>query len=157
MIRNNIKKVIAIVLMSTAIIGTFSTGASAAWREDSSGWWYTEGSSWATGWRQINGNWYYFSPRNGYMYIQTTIDGCYVNENGIWVDDSAFNVGASKAEELVREKYRPETTKTGPHIKTCNFDGYKWTVHVYYADELMTYTVGWYYVDKNTGNISSMY
>jgi len=44
------------------------------WKHDSTGWWYTEGNSYATGWRLINGKWYYFN-NNGYMAQDTTIDG----------------------------------------------------------------------------------
>lgn len=51
--------------------------ASAAWKQDSNGWWNTEGSSYSTGWKQIDGAWYYFAS-NGYM--QTG----WVNDNGSW-------------------------------------------------------------------------
>lgn len=30
------------------------------WKCDSIGWWYKEANSWVTGWRLIDGNWYYF-------------------------------------------------------------------------------------------------
>ncbi|APF23883.1 N-acetylmuramoyl-L-alanine amidase family protein [Clostridium butyricum] len=51
--------------------------ASAAWKQDSNGWWNTEGNSYSIGWKQIDGAWYYFTS-NGYM--QTG----WVNDNGSW-------------------------------------------------------------------------
>lgn len=41
-----------------------------------------------TGWQQIDGKWYYFNPSSdgtqGKMAVSTTIDGYYVDENGVW-------------------------------------------------------------------------
>lgn len=156
MIRNNIKKAIAIALMSTALIGVFSTGASAAWKKDSSGWWYTEGSSWATGWRQINGKWYYFSPTNGYMFTDTTVNGYFLDRDGAWVNDTNFNIKASKAEELIRQKCYPGTSSTNPYIHCAAFDGNKWTVRAYEDNEFKTTNIGWYYVYIATGQIVEM-
>lgn len=59
------------------------TGASSEWKQNSTGWWYKEGSSWATGWRLIDGNWYYFNS-DGYMVTNTSVGGYYLNENGVW-------------------------------------------------------------------------
>lgn len=154
--KNNIKKVIAIALISTAIVGVFSTGVSAAWKRDNSGWWYAEGNSWATGWRNIDGNWYYFSPRNGYMYSQTTVNGCYLNENGTWVNDTNFNIKASKAEELIRQKCYPGTSSTNPYIHCADFDGNRWTIRAYEDNEFKTTNIGWYYVYIATGQIVEM-
>lgn len=38
----------------------------AAWRQDSTGWWNTKGSSYSVGWDKIDGVWYYFD-NIGYM------------------------------------------------------------------------------------------
>ncbi|MFW2491427.1 hypothetical protein ACN077_23155 [Clostridium chromiireducens] len=64
--------------------------AKSEWKSDSKGWWYTEGNSWATGWRQINGSWYYFYP-DGYMAHDTTIEGFYLNSSGTLVSNKATN------------------------------------------------------------------
>lgn len=154
---NKIKKIIAMTLLSTVIITALPVGANAAWKQDNSGWWYTEGNSWATGWRNIDGNWYYFSPNSGYMYASTTVDGYYLNENGAWVDDSYFNITASKAEDLVRQRFYPGTDYSNPYVKCCDFDGNTWSVRVYEDNAYKTTNVGWYYVDKNTGSVTSMY
>ncbi|MDD3252954.1 MAG: hypothetical protein PHV18_10360 [Lachnospiraceae bacterium] len=41
-----------------------------------------------TGWHQIDGKWYYFNPTSdgaqGKMAVSTTVDGYYVDEQGIW-------------------------------------------------------------------------
>lgn len=41
-----------------------------------------------TGWQLIDGKWYYFNPvsdgRKGIMFVDTWVDGCYVDKNGIW-------------------------------------------------------------------------
>lgn len=76
-------KLMAITLAIASIITLNPIGANAEWKQDSTGWWYTEGISWATGWRSINGNWYYFYS-NGYMAKNTTIDGYYLDSSGVW-------------------------------------------------------------------------
>lgn len=41
-----------------------------------------------TGWQQVDGAWRYFSPvsdgKRGIMLVNTTVDGYYINEEGIW-------------------------------------------------------------------------
>lgn len=64
--------------------------AKSEWKSDSKGWWYTEGNSWATGWRQINGVWYYFYS-DGYMAHDTTIEGFYLNSSGARVSSKETN------------------------------------------------------------------
>ena len=76
-------RVIASALAIASMIAMNPVGVSAAWRKDNNGWWYTEGNSWATGWRLIDGNWFYFYS-DGYMAHDTTIDGYYLNSNGAW-------------------------------------------------------------------------
>ncbi|MDB2156916.1 hypothetical protein [Clostridium butyricum] len=154
---NKIKKIISMILLSTAMITVLPIGANAAWKQNNSGWWYTEGNSWATGWRNIDGIWYYFSPKSGYMYSSTTADGYFLNENGAWVDDSSFNISASKAEELVRQKYFSGTEYSNPYVRCYDFDGSTWSVRAYYDNSYKTTNTGWYYVDKNTGAVKSMF
>ncbi|NRT86724.1 leucine-rich repeat domain-containing protein [Clostridium beijerinckii] len=78
-------KVIASSLFVASLLALNPIGASAEWKSDPRGWWYTEGSSWATGWRLINSKWYYFDSK-GYMAKDTTIDGYYLNESGAWTE-----------------------------------------------------------------------
>jgi len=53
------------------------------WLQDQNSWYYlgSDGKM-RTGWIKNNDKWYYLSS-NGKMVTNTTIDGCYLNENGI--------------------------------------------------------------------------
>lgn len=89
-------KIIAGALVAVSMMALNPIGANAAWKKNSTGWWYTEGSSWATGWRLIDGKWYYFHG-SGYMAQNESINGCYVDSNGQWVQrklsvDEALNL-----------------------------------------------------------------
>lgn len=147
-------RVIASALAIASIIAMNPVGANAAWKQNSSGWWYTEGNSWATGWRLIDGKWYYFWPNSGYMAMQTTIDGYYVDADGAWVDDSNFYINASKAESIIKNNgYNQSYLK----VKCSGFENGKWIVRVYEDNEYKTTNLYWFYVDANTGHVSSMY
>ncbi|WP_270565866.1 leucine-rich repeat protein [Clostridium beijerinckii] len=78
-------KVIASSLVVASVLALNPIGASAEWKQDFTGWWYKEGSSWATGWKLINSKWYYFDSK-GYMAKDTTIDGYYLNDSGAWTE-----------------------------------------------------------------------
>ena len=54
------KKRLLTSLLATAIIIGVPINAHAEWKKDNTGWWYTEGKSYAKGWREIDGKWYYF-------------------------------------------------------------------------------------------------
>lgn len=61
------KKILVGVLTTLSILSTSAPViAHAEWNSNSNGWWYNQGSSWATGWNEIDGQWYYFDT-NGYM------------------------------------------------------------------------------------------
>lgn len=59
-------KLLAGTLVIASVFALNPIAASAQWKQDSKGWWYTEGSSWARGFRVIDGSLYYFES-NGYM------------------------------------------------------------------------------------------
>jgi hypothetical protein len=67
---------------------------SGEWKSNSKGWWYAEGSSYATGWKKIGSDWYYFYS-DGYMAHDTKIGSYYVNSNGAWSTDvpASFSQG----------------------------------------------------------------
>ena len=79
----NLKKLLSALLVFISVIALNPTPAHAEWKQNATGWWYTEGSSWATGWRNLDSNWYYFDS-NGYMAHDRTVDGYYLNSNGAW-------------------------------------------------------------------------
>lgn len=59
-------KVIASSLIAISVIALKPITANAEWIQDSNGWWYSEGSGYATGEKRIDGKGYYFDS-NGYM------------------------------------------------------------------------------------------
>lgn len=77
-------RLVATSLTVAAVMALSSIGASAEWRQNSTGWWYAEGSSYATGWKLIDGKYYYFSS-NGYMLHDTYIEGYELGSDGAWV------------------------------------------------------------------------
>lgn len=160
---SKIKKIVAMMLLSTAMVTVLPVSANAAWKQNNSGWWYTEGSSYATGWRNIDGNWYYFWPKSGYMAEQTTVDGYYLGQGGAWLDDSNFNVSANDAQEKAKNYLLNKYGYVPQYVECCSFDGSQWTIHCY---SITTYdngwpshtaTMAWLYVDKNTGTVTSMF
>lgn len=90
----NIKKLLALTLVGGTLLTASPIAAHAEWRADTNGWWYTEGNSYATGWRMINGLWYYFYP-DGYMAHDTYIEGYYVNSNGVYDSDANSSADSS--------------------------------------------------------------
>jgi lactocepin len=38
-----------------------------------------------TGWKLINGKWYYLNPKSGKMAYSTTIDGYKLGSDGAWI------------------------------------------------------------------------
>lgn len=77
-------KIIASSLIAVSLFVLNPIGASAEWRQNDTGWWYEEGSSYATGWELIDGKYYYFSD-NGYMLHDTYVDGYELGSDGAWV------------------------------------------------------------------------
>lgn len=93
MIRPKLSKLIVSSLLATSLLALSPIAANAEWKEDSTGWWYTEeNSSYATGWRLIDRNWYYFYS-DGYMAHDTSIDGYYLNSSGAWTDSASAVMG----------------------------------------------------------------
>lgn len=85
MLKKHLNKIMALGIIATSIMTFSSIGANAEWKSDSIGWWNTEGSSYSTGWKLIDGNWYYFYS-DGYMAHDTTIEGYYLGSGGAWTN-----------------------------------------------------------------------
>lgn len=80
-----LKRLLASFVTLLILLSIVPMQAHAEWRNDSTGWRYSEDSSLATGWKSIDSNWYYFYS-DGYMAHDTTIDGYYVNSSGAWTN-----------------------------------------------------------------------
>ncbi len=90
-------KLIASSLLVMSVLTLNSVGVNAKWKQDSNGWWNTEGSSWSVGWKEIDGKWYYFR-QDGYMVHDTVIDGYELGSDGAWVQ-AALNLKNVTANE----------------------------------------------------------
>lgn len=62
------KKVVSCLLIVISIFVVIPIQANAEWKHDNVGWWYSEGKSYATGWKFIGNKWYHFGY-DGYMDI----------------------------------------------------------------------------------------
>lgn len=90
-----IKKLISSLLITATLITVLPISASAAWKQDSTGWWYTQGNNYSVGWQKIDGAWYYFDS-NGYMktgWLQDNGKWYYLVSTGMmktsWVQDGS--------------------------------------------------------------------
>lgn len=97
MIKRYLTKFIALGVLAVTVIGANPIRVSAEWKEEVNGgylkWWYSEGNSYAKGWREIDGKWYYFDT-DGYQVKDKVIDGYYIDKNGNWVQN--INQAAEK-------------------------------------------------------------
>ncbi|MGG7203213.1 cell wall-binding protein [Clostridium butyricum] len=106
------------IFISSGLISTilFSSpiACHAEWIQDSTGWWYSNQTSWSIGWQMINEKWYYFD-NNGYMQIgwiqtdgkwyymyedgsmakDTCINGYKLGSNGAWIDNTNTSIDTS--------------------------------------------------------------
>lgn len=101
--KQNLKRIITIGLIAIGILTIIPTIALAAWKENNIGWWYTEGQDYATDWKYINEEWYYFD-NNGYMktgWIYDNGNWYFANYDGemqtglIQVDGKTYNLSSS--------------------------------------------------------------
>ena len=66
------------------------------WQQIDGTWYYFGGDGWMkTGWQQIDSAWYYFYG-SGAMAADTTIDGCYLDANGVWQEKQEPAGGTDK-------------------------------------------------------------
>ena len=76
-----LKRSVAFTITSATLLTILPISANAAWKQDSKGWWNTEGASYSIGWKKIDSKWYYFD-QSGYMDHNTIVDGYYIDSKG---------------------------------------------------------------------------
>lgn len=110
-----LRVIAALLLVGVASVFN-SSGANAEWRQDSNGWWNTEGSSWSVGWKEINGKWYYFK-QDGYMVHDTTIDGYTIGSDGAWIQVAPNNVTTNKDKSFDMDEFKNTLRTAGYPIE----------------------------------------
>lgn len=141
-------KLIASTLLLASVFVLYPIGASAEWKQDNIGWWYTEGDSWATGWRNIDGRWYYFYY-DGYMASCTVIDGYTLGVDGAWIEDTSIDATVTTIENT---NGSPTLVSAKTTIGWQEIDGKK-----YFFDAIGNKVISqwcningtWYYFDEN--------
>lgn len=100
--------------------------ASAEWRRNSTGWWYEEESSYATGWQLIDGKFYYFS-NNGYMMHDTYVEGYKLGPDGAWIENAPRDsTTGSTSENYYTNPVNVQIVRgleTNRDLLSCKYDG----------------------------------
>lgn len=86
MLNINFNKITLLSILGGVLVIIISVSPLIPWWKYSSRKLYTEGSSWKTGWRNIDGKWHYFNAC-GYMEHDTLINGYYLDSNGNLLKD----------------------------------------------------------------------
>lgn len=104
-------KLVIVSLVVASITALSPIRTNAEWKKDNKGWWYSEGKSWVTGWRQLDSKWYYFEQdgymktgwlkdkdnkwyylkNDGSMAYDTIVDGYKIGSNGAWINSTSSN------------------------------------------------------------------
>lgn len=87
------RKVLLSVLVAVSVLAIIPIGANAELKRDSKGWWNKEGDSYSVGWKNIEGEWYYFDD-NGYMktgWIQSENKWYYLYDCGTMARNTNIN------------------------------------------------------------------
>ncbi|AGX45172.1 N-acetylmuramoyl-L-alanine amidase family protein [Clostridium saccharobutylicum] len=125
-----LRKLVAVALTVAAISTVSPVGASAAWKQNSTGWWNTEGDSYSTGWRAIDGKWYYFDS-TGYMKTG------WINDGSAWYFADAS--GAMKTGWVLDGSTWYYTNASGAMKTGWVLDGSTW----YYTNASGAMQTGW--------------
>jgi len=87
MIKKCLYNVLVLALFTISVLVLNPIRASAEWKQNDTGWWYMDDSSWFIGWKEIDGKWYYFG-QDGYMAHDTSVNGYNLGSDGAWIDTS---------------------------------------------------------------------
>lgn len=164
----------ALLLFTMAVLNPIS--ANAEWKQDSKGWKYSEGNSYAKGLRDIDGKTYYFDSNgymktgwiqdnyygtwhyfysNGAMAYNTTIDGYELDEDGIWIKPSK---DAEEARNLILKEDSNYISKVnseyGVKLKKSYFEG---NINKFMANDMWKLPVEEVYLFTLTGSYGDEY
>jgi len=106
------KRLLASFITVISLLALNPVVAHAEWKSNSTGWWYTEGNSYAQWWKQIDGKWYYFYS-DGYMAHDEYIGDYYLNSNGAWTTASASSTSTSSVSNSNDKSQIAYITPTG--------------------------------------------
>ena len=107
------------------------------WASDSTGWWYTDASGWypVNTWLWIDGSCYYFKA-SGYMAVNETIDGYYVDASGKMSASSGSTSNGAHTHTwvLVKDAWDEKVLVKDAWDEQVPKYEYKEKVHYYCAD-----------------------
>ena len=118
---------ILMLFMGTILFFTLNPmSAEAEWKSDANGWWYNEGTSWCTGWKQVDKKWYYFNE-SGYMmtgWVESNSKWYYLNEDGSMAHDcevQGYKLGTDGAWIQVNVKNKESNTSDKSKMVKSSF------------------------------------
>ena len=124
------KRLLASLMMVFSLLAITPVAAHAEWKSNDAGWWYTQGSSWTTGWKQIDGNWYYFYS-DGYMAHDEYIGEYYLNSNGTWTTPATSNTSSvSNSNDKTQMVYVASSGNGKKYHSNPNCSNMKGTRHI---------------------------
>lgn len=148
------KKILSMILLGVILIGSgLPKNAYALWENDNYKWKYIGDYGYETGWQQINGKWYYFTPETEIMKIGWFYDNQY---NKWYYLNSDGDMDFSKT----TTEYPLELQNISKNIKQCINEEvtYRWTDNID-GDIFMCFMSGnsisnkQYYYHLSTGNV----
>lgn len=135
MMIKSIRKLLALAIVTTTILGTSAIGVNAEWKNNSdstwsntevtndyvgwkqvdSQWYYFKSGIMQTGWVQDGSNWYYLSSKGNMLSNTTTPDGFNVGNNGAWIQNITTNNTSNTSTSLENT-----TTSNSNNLTTLN-------------------------------------
>lgn len=118
-----LKSITAGALFAWAATALAPLGVSAQWKENTDNTWsYTEGTKKVTGWKKVDGKWYYFN-NSGKMqtgYIQINGRWYYFDKNGCWIPNGNQNNGSNSTTDKVEDSINKDEEVQKPDNNTGN-------------------------------------